>query len=397
MGQTFNDMMKKVKSEIRETTPAQADSLLHQNKNIKLIDVREKNEYDDGFIPGATHIPRGFLESRIEETIPDKNAPVLLYCAGGVRSALAAQTLQQMGYTDVLSLEGGFGAWKNGGYKFQKPRTLSPAQQARYSRHVLLPEVGEQGQLKLLDSKILLIGAGGLGAPNAFYLAAAGVGTLGIIDNDLVEESNLQRQIIHTVERVGEYKAESAKKAINDLNPDVNVIVYKERLTAENIERILPEYDLVVDGTDNFETRYLVNDFAVKYRKPVIHASILSFNGQLTTLVPFEGPCYRCIYPDPPPPEMAPNCSENGVMGVLPGIIGLLQANEALKVALGIGEPLVGRFLLFDALESSFTELKLRRDPHCVACGEHADLENLLEQHKRGDIVFPGCALPARH
>lgn len=396
MGQTFNDMLKKVKAGIRETNPTEADNLLHTNKNLKLIDVREKNEYDDGYIPGATHIPRGFLESRIEEAVPDKNAPVLLYCAGGTRSALAAQTLQEMGYTDVVSMAGGFGAWKNAGLRFQKPQTLTANQAARYSRHVLLPEVGEAGQLKLLNSKILLIGAGGLGAPNAFYLAAAGVGTLGIIDNDLVEESNLQRQIIHTVARVGEYKAESAKQAINALNPDVKVVVYKERLTADNIEKILPEYDLIVDGTDNFETRYLVNDFALKYRKPVVHASILSFNGQLTVLQPYVGPCYRCIYPDPPPPEMAPNCSENGVMGVLPGIIGLLQANEALKLVLGIGDSLAGRFLLFDALETSFMELKLRRDPHCVACSEHADLEDLLDQHRSGDVVYPGCALPAR-
>ena len=396
MGQTFNDMLKRVKSEIRETTTTEADTLLHANKNLKLIDVREKNEYEDGYIPGATHIPRSFLESRIEETVTDKTAPILLYCAGGTRSALAAKTLQEMGYSNVLSLAGGFGAWKNAGLPFQKPQALTQDQQKRYSRHVLLPEVGEAGQLKLLASKILLIGAGGLGAPNALYLAAAGVGTLGIIDNDLVEESNLQRQIIHTLDRVGEYKAESAKQAINALNPDVKVVIYKERLTAENIERILPEYDLIVDGTDNFETRYLVNDFAVKYHKPVVHASILSFNGQLTTLLPYSGPCYRCIYPEPPPPEMAPNCSENGVMGVLPGVIGLLQANEAIKLALGIGDPLVGRFLLFDALESSFMELKLRRDPSCVACGEHADLDDLLDQHRRGDVYIPGCALPAR-
>jgi molybdopterin/thiamine biosynthesis adenylyltransferase len=256
-----------------------------------------------------------------------------------------------------------------------------------------VPEVGEAGQLKLLDTKILLIGAGGLGAPNAYYLAAAGVGTLGIIDNDVVEESNLQRQIIHTVDRVGQYKADSAAKAIQDLNPDVNVVVYKERLTAENIERILPQYDIVVDGTDNFETRYLVNDFAVKYRKPVVHASILSFNGQLTVLNPYEGPCYRCIYPDPPPAALAPNCTDAGVLGVLPGIIGLLQANEALKLALNIGETLTGRFQLFDALEAEFTELKLRRDPHCVACGEHADIDDLLEQHRRGDVLIPACRI----
>ncbi|NWJ98531.1 MAG: molybdopterin-synthase adenylyltransferase MoeB [Chloroflexi bacterium] len=393
MGQTFNTLLKKVKSEIQELTPAEADKFLGENRPARLLDVREKIEFDEGYIPGATHVPRGHLEARIEETVPDKSTPIVLYCAGGVRSAFAAQTLELMGYTSVFSMSGGYGGWKSYGGAVVKPRTLTAAQQARYSRHLLVPEVGEQGQLKLLDTKILLIGAGGLGAPNAYYLAAAGVGTLGIIDNDVVEESNLQRQIIHTVERVGQYKADSAAKAIQALNPDVTVVVYKERLTASNIERILPQYDLVVDGTDNFETRYLVNDFAVKYRKPVIHASILSFNGQLTTLIPYEGPCYRCIYPDPPPAALAPNCSEAGVLGVLPGVIGLLQSNEALKLALGIGTSLAGRFLLFDALEAEFTELKLRRDPHCVACGEHADLDDLLEQHRRGDVLIPACQI----
>lgn len=392
MGQVYNDLLKNTKTQIKEVNPNDTNELLQENR-ARLIDVREKNEWDEGFIPGATHVPRGFLESRIEEAVPDKNTPLVVYCAGGVRSAFATKTLQEMGYTNVVSMSGGYNGWKNAGYTVVKPRTLSAAQQARYSRHLLVPEVGEAGQLKLLDTKILLIGAGGLGAPNAFYLAAAGVGTLGIIDNDVVEESNLQRQIIHTIDRIGEYKADSAAKAIAALNPDVKVNVYKERLTAENIERLLPQYDLVVDGTDNFETRYLVNDFAVKYRKPVIHASILSFNGQLTALVPYAGPCYRCIYPDPPPAAMAPNCSEAGVLGVLPGVIGLLQSNEALKVALGIGEPLVGRFLLFDALEAEFTSLKLRRDPHCVACSEHADIDDLIEQHKRGDVLIPACRI----
>jgi molybdopterin/thiamine biosynthesis adenylyltransferase/rhodanese-related sulfurtransferase len=393
MGQSYNSLLQKVKKEINEFSPSEADRFLQETPSARLIDVREKNEYDEGYIPGATHIPRGFLESRIEDTVVDKETPVVLYCAGGVRSAFAAQTLQQMGYREVYSMATGYGGWKNYGGKILKPRNLTPAQQARYSRHLLVPEVGEQGQIKLLDTKILLIGAGGLGAPNAYYLAAAGVGTLGIIDNDVVEESNLQRQIIHTVDRVGQYKADSAAKAIEELNPDVKVVVYKERLTAENIEKILPQYDLVVDGTDNFETRYLVNDFAVKYRKPVVHASILSFNGQLTVLYPYEGPCYRCIYPDPPPAEMAPNCTEAGVLGVLPGVIGLLQANEALKLALGIGNTLAGRFLLFDALEAEFTELKLRRDPTCVACGEHADIDDLLEQHRRGDVLIPACRI----
>ncbi len=393
MGQTYNNLLKNTKSQVKETTPAEASEYLKSNRQAQLIDVREKNEWDDGYIPGATHVPRGFLESRIEETVLDKDTPLVVYCAGGVRSAFAAKTLQEMGYSDVVSVAGGYGAWKNAGLPTIRPKTLTKEQQKRYSRHVLVPEVGEAGQLKLLATRVLLIGAGGLGAPNAFYLAAAGVGTLGIIDNDIVEESNLQRQIIHTMERVGQYKADSAAKAIAALNPDVKVNVYKERLTAENIERILPDYDLVVDGTDNFETRYLVNDFAVKYRKPVVHASILSFNGQLTTLVPYEGPCYRCIYPDPPPAEMAPNCSEAGVLGVLPGIIGLLQTNEALKVALGIGTTLQGRFMLFDALESEFTEVKLRRDPHCVACGPTADIDDLIEQHKKGDVLIPACRI----
>ncbi len=393
MGETYNKLLKQTKNEIMETNATQADDLLCNNRAVRLIDVREKYEWDDGYIPGATHVPRGFLESRIEETVPDKNTPLVVYCAGGVRSVFATKTLHEMGYNDVVSLAGGYNGWKNAGFKTVKPQTLTNAQQSRYSRHILVPEVGEAGQLKLLAAKVLLIGAGGLGAPNAFYLAAAGIGTLGIIDNDQVEESNLQRQIIHTMDRIGQYKADSAAKAIAGLNPDVNVVVYKERLTAENIERILPEYDLVVDGTDNFETRYLVNDFAVKYRKPVIHASILSFDGQLTTLLPYDGPCYRCIYSDPPPAAMAPNCSEAGVLGVLPGVIGLLQANEAIKQVLGIGNSLAGRFLLFDALEAEFTELKLRRDPHCVACGEHADIDDLIEQHKRGDVLIPACRI----
>jgi sulfur-carrier protein adenylyltransferase/sulfurtransferase len=393
MGQVYNDLLKKTKAQIQETNPVEAEEYLRRTRQARLLDVREKNEWDEGYIPGATHLPRGFLESRVEEAVPDKETPLVVYCAGGVRSAFAAKTLQEMGYTNVFSLSGGYGGWKNAGLPTVKPQSLTKEQQSRYSRHILVPEVGEAGQLKLLASKILLIGAGGLGAPAAFYLAAAGVGTLGIIDNDVVEESNLQRQIIHTTDRVGQYKADSAAKAIADLNPDVKVNVYKDRLTADNIERILPEYDLIVDGTDNFETRYLVNDFAVKYRKTVIHASILAFNGQLTTLIPYEGPCYRCIYPDPPPAAMAPNCSENGVLGVLPGIIGLLQTNEAFKEILNIGETLSGRFLLFDALDTEFSQVKLRRDPNCVACGPHADIDDLLEQHKRGDVLIPACRI----
>ena len=398
MGQAFNSLFKQIKNGVREVSPDDAQSMLkeaaRQGKNIPLVDVREKDEYDEGYVPGATHIPRGFLEQRIEAAAPDHDQPVLLYCAGGVRSAFAARTLHDMGYTNPISVAGGFGGWKQAGLPFTKPRTLDAAQRQRYSRHVIIPEVGEQGQLKLLDSKILLIGAGGLGSPIALYLAAAGIGTLGIIDDDVIDVSNLQRQVIHTVDRVGTSKAESAQKAINALNPDVNVVLYKERLNADNVEKLLPEYDLVIDGTDNFETRYLLNDFAVLFRKPVVHGSILRFEGQVTTFIPYAGPCYRCVYPSPPPPELAPNCAEAGVLGVLPGIIGLLQANEAIKLELEIGDSLAGRFLLFDALETSFYELKLRRDPNCPACGgDEAKLNDLLEQHREGTAVIPMCRL----
>jgi molybdopterin/thiamine biosynthesis adenylyltransferase/rhodanese-related sulfurtransferase len=382
MGDASREIMRRARQQVPEWSPAQVHEALERqkradNQEIVLVDVREKLEWNDGYIPGAIHVPRGFLELQIEEAVPDKSKTLVLYCAGGVRSLIAGSTLKQMGYDKVISMSGGFGQWKNSGFEVQMPRTLSDAQQRRYSRHLLIPEVGEQGQLKLLDSRVLLIGAGGLGAPAAYYLAAAGVGTIGIIDADRVEESNLQRQIIHTTDRVGEYKAESAKKAIQALNPDVNVITYLEYLDERNVRSIIADYDVILDGTDNFPTRYLLNDAALLEHKPVVHGSVFRFEGQVTVFKPYEGPCYRCLYPEPPPAALAPNCAEAGVLGVLPGIIGLLQTIETLKLLLNIGDPLVGRLLTYDALVGEFNELRLYRDPKCAACGEYGHPEDL--------------------
>ncbi len=342
MGNASREIIQRAKRQVPEWTPSQVrENLAHQqgvdpkDQNIVLVDVREKHEWDEGYIPGAVHVPRGFLELRIEETVADKSKKVVLYCAGGTRSLIAGTTLQQMGYTDVMSMSGGFGQWKANGYGFAQPRTMTEAQAKRYSRHLLVPEVGEQGQFKLLDSRVLLIGAGGLGSPAAYYLAAAGVGTMGIIDADVVDESNLQRQILHNTKRIGQYKAESARETIEALNPDVKVVTYIERLDETNVERILADYDVVVDGTDNFPTRYLLNDAAIRTNTPVVHGSVFRFEGQLTIFKPHEGPCYRCLYPEPPPPSLAPSCAEAGVLGVLPGIIGLLQATETIKLLPG--------------------------------------------------------------
>jgi sulfur-carrier protein adenylyltransferase/sulfurtransferase len=338
-----------------------------------IVDVREQHEFEQSHVPGAVHVPRGHLESRIEGAVSDRAKRVILYCASGSRSALAAHTLQEhLGYEDVASMRGGITLWKDRGYDVDVPVALTPEQRERYSRHLLVPEVGLEGQLKLLDAKVLLLGAGGLGSPAALYLAAAGVGTIGIVDFDVVDLSNLQRQIIHTNDRIGERKVESARKSIEALNPDVKFVAHEEMLLADNVERIINGYDVIVDGTDTFETRYLLNDAAVAKNIPVIHASVFRFEGQLTTFVPYDGPCYRCLYPTPPPPELAPGCSVAGVLGVVPGIMGMLQANEALKVLLGLGDTLSGRLLLFDALDSTFTELKLRRDPACPVCSTEA-------------------------
>jgi len=395
MGEASRQIMRQARQQVPEWSPPQVqDALAHQHEagrdhqDIVLVDVREKHEWNEGYIPGAVHVPRGFLELQIEEAVPDKSKTVVLYCAGGVRSLIAGSTLQQMGYKDVISMSGGYGQWKGNGFPFVQPRTLNEAQAKRYSRHLLVPEVGEQGQIKLLDSRVLLIGAGGLGSPAAYYLAAAGVGTIGIIDADVVDDSNLQRQILHNTKRIGQYKADSARETIEALNPDVKVITHIERLDETNVARIIADYDVILDGTDNFPTRYLLNDAALIANKPVVHGSVFRFEGQLTVFKPYEGPCYRCLYPEPPPAALAPSCAEAGVLGVLPGVIGLLQATETIKLLLGIGDPLVGRMMTYDALAGEFSELRLYRDPECPACGEHGNPENLPTY---ADV----CAIPA--
>ncbi len=357
-----------------------ASSSLRTSRPL-VVDVREIDEWSEGRIPGAIHLPRGNLESRIEQAAPDRAQPILLYCAVGNRSVFAAKSLEELGYENVVSLAGGYTEWKRGGFPTELPRSLDAAKRQRYSRHVLIPEVGEEGQLRLLDSRVLLLGAGGLGSPAALYLAAAGVGHLGIVDDDRVDASNLQRQVLHSTARLGEWKAESAKRTIQELNPDVEVVPYLERLTSENVERILGDgWDVIVDGADNFPTRYLINDTAVWHGIPLVHGSIYRFEGQATVFEkPGDGPCYRCLFPLPPPPELAPSCAEGGVLGVLPGIVGSLQANEALKLCLGIGESLAGRLLLFDALATEFSEVTLRRDPNCPVCGDSPTITEYVD------------------
>jgi molybdopterin/thiamine biosynthesis adenylyltransferase/rhodanese-related sulfurtransferase len=378
---SFAGYLKDVRGKIRETNVEAVKKVVTERKGQPgdgnglgpvLIDVREKDEWMEGFIPGAQWIPRGFLELRIEDKVPEKDAAVVLYCAGGTRSALAARSLADLGYTNVSSLEGGFSAWKRAGLNFDRPFIMTQDQNIRYARHTMLPEVGVDGQIKLLKSKVLCLGAGGLGSPASYYLAAAGVGTLGMIDDDVVDASNLQRQILHATDRIGMPKVESAAKTLTGLNPDVKVNQYKTRLTSENVMEILKDYDVIVDGVDNFPTRYLLNDASLKLNKPVVHASIYRFEGQMTTFIPGQG-CYRCLYPSPPPPDMAPSCQEAGVLGVLPGVVGILQATEAVKLILGIGKPLAGRLLMFDALGTKFRELKARRDPNCPTCGDGVD------------------------
>jgi|SRR5579875_734203 len=367
MATSSAELLRKVKSEIEEVDPAEVRELL--GEGVVLIDVREGEELAQGKIPGAKHVPRAYLESRIEQVVPDRSTPIILYCASGVRSAYAARTMiKELGYENVRSMTGGITLWKDRGYEVEVPRTLTPEQLERYSRHLLIPEIGQEGQLKLLDAKVLLLGAGGLGSPAALYLAAAGVGTLGIVDNDVVDRSNLQRQVIHDTERVGIPKVDSAEQTIKALNPDVNVVKYPVRLDASNILEIIKDYDVIVDGLDNFPTRYLLNDASVRLRKPVVSAAILGFDGQLSVFVPYEGPCYRCLFPEPPPAELAPSCGANGVLGVLPGTMGLLQATEVIKLICGIGEPAIGRLLLYDALAATLTEVKVRRDPNCPIC-----------------------------
>ena len=366
---TPRELLNEAKAAITEVTIDEAEQRL---AGSTFLDVREPDEYEQGTIPGAIHLPRGHLEFQVEGKLPDKGAPVVVYCAGGMRSAFAAKTMVDLGYSDVVSMAGGFNRWKDAGKTWSTPRTLTPDQRNRYQRHLLLPEIGEAGQQKLLDSKVLLLGAGGLGSPAALYLAAAGVGTLGVIDMDVVDESNLQRQILHNMERIGDRKVDSAKKTLTAMNPDIDVATYDVRLGADNVLEVIDGYDVIVDGTDNFPTRYLVNDASLLKRVLVVHGSIFRFEGQVTVFDPYNGPCYRCMIPEPPPPELAPSCSEAGVLGVLPGIVGSIQALEAMKMLLDLGDPLVGRLLAYDSLDQSFRTFKVRRDPECPACGPNA-------------------------
>ncbi|MBA2423830.1 MAG: molybdopterin-synthase adenylyltransferase MoeB [Actinobacteria bacterium] len=377
---SYRELLAQVKEEIDEISSTAAQDLLTSSDAPLFVDVREPDEWQEGHIPGAVYATRGRLEQQIEGLVPDKSRPLVVYCSGGSRSAFAAKSLAELGYEDVVNLAGGFTDWKRNGFEVTMPRVLSSEQRARYSRHLLIPEVGEEGQQRLLDARVLLVGAGGLGSPASLYLAAAGVGTLGIVDADVVDESNLQRQIIHSTDSLGEPKVLSAKRTIEALNPDVRVLPYEERLTSENIDRILGEgWDVIVDGADNFPTRYLVNDASVWHGIPVVHGSIFRFEGQATVFAPGNGPCYRCLFPQPPPPELAPSCAEGGVLGVLPGIIGSLQANETLKLILDRGETLAGRLLLFDALGTTLDEVNVRRDPYCPVCGDSPTITEYVD------------------
>jgi molybdopterin/thiamine biosynthesis adenylyltransferase/rhodanese-related sulfurtransferase len=388
MPPTYTDLIADVRKRTKQVSLEELKRRLAAHEKLTVVDVREKDEWRGGYIPGAVSIPRGFLEIQAEQKLPDKNAPIVAYCAGGTRSALAAATLQELGYTSVETANPGFVRWKDLGYPVEAPPELTDAQRERYSRHILLPEVGEAGQVKLLKSKMLLLGAGGLGSPAIMYLAAAGVGTLGIADADVVDASNLQRQIVHATSRVGTPKVDSAAKTVAELNPDVKVVPYKERLTSANVERLFADYDVIVDGTDNFPTRYLVNDASVFMGKPVVHGSIFRFDGQATTFMPEKaakrlgvatGPCYRCLYPEPPPPHLAPSCQEAGVLGILCGIIGTIQATEAIKIVLGKGSTLAGRLLTYDSLNMKFRELKLRRSPECPVCGPKPTITSYID------------------
>jgi molybdopterin/thiamine biosynthesis adenylyltransferase/rhodanese-related sulfurtransferase len=360
------------KQVVEEIEPFEAAQEI-EGGDVVLIDTREPHEFQEARIEGGKLVPPGLLADEIAAAAPDKSARTILYCRSGNRSYKAAEQMEAMGYTDVASMAGGILLWQEQGLPVVATEGMSAEQRDRYSRHTLLPEVGVEGQLKMLNAKVLLLGAGGLGAPTALYLAAAGIGTIGLVDDDVVDASNLQRQVIHNTERIGTPKTESARLTIEALNPDVKVIEHRTRLSAENILEIIEPYDVIVDGADNFPTRYLLNDASVRLRKPVVSASILSFDGQISTFVPYEGPCYRCLYPTPPPAELAPSCSANGVLGVMAGTMGTLQANEVLKLVIGIGEPLIGRLLLYEALGTRFTELKVRRDPECPICGESAE------------------------
>ena len=370
---SYDALLRELRSQTPEVDVQGLSAALARETKPAVIDCREADEHAQGMIPGAVWIPRGFLESRIEKTVNDRAHPIVIYCASGNRSLFGQRTLAELGYTNVKSLAGGFTAWKRAGLPWEMPATLRADQETRYSRHTLLPEVGVAGQQKLLAAKVVCIGAGGLGSPSSMYLAAAGIGTLGMIDDDVVDASNLQRQILHGTDRLATNKVDSAERTLKNLNPDVRVEKHRARITSVNAIDLLGRYDVIIDGADNFATRYLVNDVALKLAKPVIHASIFRFEGQITVFPANGSPCYRCLYPQPPPPEDAPSCAEGGVLGVLPGIMGVLQATEAIKLILDLGDSLAGRLLVYDALRTKFRELKLRRDPKCPTCGDGVD------------------------
>ena len=388
MSKSYRDLLREAREQVPEVTTAEAERAARDGATV--LDVREASEWEQGHVAGARHISKSYIEQEIESLAPDRTTPLVVYCAGGIRSLFAGQTLQQMGYTDVRSMAGGFQAWKSEGRAWEQPRLLTPEQKSRYSRHLLIPEVGAEGQARLLDSRVLFVGAGGLGSPAMLYMAAAGVGTIGIVDFDVVDASNLQRQVIHRTDRVGMRKVESAEMTISALNPDVTVVPHEVMLGPDNVAELIDGYDLIFDGTDTFETRYVLNDAAVAAGIPVVHASVFRFEGQLTVFKPYAGPCYRCLYPTPPPPELAPGCSVAGVLGVVPGVMGLLQATEGIKVLLDIGDPLVGRLLIYDALDGAFSELQLRRDPGCPACGD-----GVLPEASADDGVFTLPTTPA--
>jgi sulfur-carrier protein adenylyltransferase/sulfurtransferase len=389
MATTYKQIMEEARRLVPEVSVEDVKRRIAK-PGATLLDVREKDEFRDGHLDGAISLPRGFLEMRVEDTVPDKHTPIVAYCGGGTRSLIAARTLKEMGYTDVVSMTGGFTAWKNAGMPFTQDHQFSQEQLSRYSRHFMLPEVGEAGQAKLLAAKVLLLGAGGLGSPTALYLAAAGVGTLGIIDHDVVDLSNLQRQILHTNDRIGMPKVESARIALNALNPDVRVVAHQERLSSENVLEIFKGYDIVVDGCDNFPTRYLVNDACVMLGKPNVHGSIFQFEGMASVFDPRSGPCYRCLYPEPPPPGAAPSCAEAGVLGVLPGLVGCVQALETIKLILGVGRPLIGRMVHFDTLSMEIRVNRLPRDPECPMCGERPTITKLIDYEEFCGLRAPG-------
>jgi len=392
MPKTYKQIMEEARRDVPEVSVEDVRQRLTRDGKATVLDVREKEEYREGHLQGAVSLPRGFLEMRVEETVPDKQTPIIAYCAGGTRSLIAARTLKEMGYTNVVSVSGGYTAWKNAGLPFVQDHQFTPEQLTRYSRHFTLPEVGEAGQAKLLAAKVLLLGAGGLGSPTALYLAAAGVGTLGIVDHDVVDLSNLQRQILHNNDRLGMPKVESARMTIEALNPDVRVVPHQERLSSDNVMEIFKQYDIIVDGCDNFPTRYLVNDACVMLGKPNVHGSIFQFEGMASVFAPGRGPCYRCLFPEPPPPGAAPSCAEAGVLGVLPGLVGCVQALEAIKLILGAGRPLIGRMVHFDTLSMEVRVNRLQRDPSCPMCGDHPTITKLIDYEEFCGLRNPGAS-----